>query len=365
MRIQRLEVSHFRNIEQAVWVPAEHINIVYGENAQGKTNLMEALWLFTGGRSFRRVKDAELVRFGQQEARLTADFFGEGREQTAALRIDRRRHAALNGIDQPSAARLTGHFTAVIFSPDHLSLVKDGPEGRRRFLDAAICQLRPAYVRILTEYNRLLQQRNALLKQSRFADTAELLKVFTDRLAAAGSEVLRYRMTYIDRLRPLAGQMYDGLSSGREKLTVAYESEQSYTGRSREELTKLLLQRLEESLPADREAGFTTVGPHREDVELCVNNLAARTFGSQGQQRSVVLSLKMAEASLIREITGEYPVVLLDDVMSELDAARQDYLVSHLHGWQVLITCCDPSAVRRMTNGRVFRMQSGCLTEEG
>ena len=365
MRIDRLTLRDFRNIREAVWQPADKVNIVYGENAQGKTNLLEALWLFTGGRSFRRVKDSELRRFGTETAELTCDFFADGREQEARITIDTRRHLTLGGVAQSSSSRLTGLFTAVVFFPDHLSLVKDGPEGRRRFLDAAVCQLRPAYVRVLSEYTRLLAQRNALLKDCRrFGSGRDLIPVFTEKLAVAGAALLQYRLAYADKLREPASRTYDGLSGGREKLTLCYEPEGGYDGLSRDALRDVLLQKWEQSLSADLEAGFTTVGPHREDLYIAINDKPARLYGSQGQQRSTVLSLKMAEAELLKEITGDYPIVLLDDVMSELDAMRQDYLVSHLKGWQVFITCCEPSAVHRMTEGRVFRMEQGVLQEE-
>lgn len=364
MRIDRLAVTQFRNVRQAVWTPSPTVNVVYGENAQGKTNLLEALWLFTGGRSFRRAKDKELIAFGEEKARLICDFFADGRDQTAELTIDKRRHATLNGVAQTSASKLTGKYTAVVFSPDHLTLVKEGPEERRRFLDAAICQVKPAYIRILSEYTRILTQRNVLLKEARYRDVGDLLAVFTDRLAAIGALLLQYRLTYVERLQPIAAHIYDGLSGGKERLTLAYEPLREYSAASRDDLTEKLRSRWNATVYEDREAGFTTTGPHREDLSICVNDLAARTYGSQGQQRSAVLSLKMAEASLLKEVTGEYPVVLLDDVMSELDAMRQDYLINHLHDWQVFITCCDPAAVQRMTEGRLFRMHGGCLTEE-
>lgn len=364
MNVNRLEIERFRNLTQVTWEPQERVNIVYGENAQGKTNLLEALWLFTGGRSFRRAKDAELVQFGENQATLSMTFTGEGRAQTASLTIDHRRHATLNELPQKSATALMGHFTAVVFSPDHLSLVKEGPEGRRRFLDAAICQIRPAYVQLLADYSHTLTQRNALLKEAHRAPDMDLLRAFTLRLAETGSRLLQTRLHYVARLTPHVSRMYDGLSTGREQITLAYETPTDTTVDDRIALRTRLLEGWDESLRADVQAGFTTVGPHRDDLCLQIDGTAARTFGSQGQQRSAVLALKLAEAALLEECNGEKPIILLDDVLSELDENRRQYLLERLVEWQVFITCCDPAAVRRITDGKAYRMEQGILTEE-
>lgn len=361
MRIERLETDGYRNLETGVLVPSPGINILYGDNGQGKTNLLEAIWLFTGGRSFRGSKDTELVGFSREEAALTLAFTAGGREQQADITIRKRRSAVLNGVPQPAASRLAGVFCAVVFSPAHLSLVKEGPEGRRRFLDAAYCQLRPGYVATISEYSRALTQRNALLRQARqeggtLSRYSDLLDVWDSRLSHIGARVEAARAAYVRRLQPLAGEIYDGLSGGRESLSL------SMAGGSGKESE--LFERLQSARNADFAAGFTTVGPHRADLEVQINGISARAFGSQGQQRSAVLALKLAEASLLQEVTGEQPVALLDDVMSELDISRQDYILNHIKGWQVFITCCDPTAVRRLTMGKAFEMRAGRLTAE-
>lgn len=360
MQIRRLETDGYRNLEAGAFIPSPDVNILYGDNGQGKTNLLEAIWLFTGGRSFRGAKDAELTAFDREAASLSLTFIAGGREQEAAIAIRKRRSAVLNGIAQPAASRLAGVFCAVVFSPVHLSLIKDGPEGRRRFLDAAYCQLRPGYVSTLSEYHRALIQRNALLRQMRrengpFSLYEDLLDAWDARLGQAGTRVEAARAAYVRKIQPLAAGIYDGLSRGKETLSLAMTGSQ--------EDPASLPQRLRRARAADIAAGFTTVGPHRADLEVRINGKSGRAFGSQGQQRSAVLALKLAEASLLKEVTGEQPVALLDDVMSELDVSRQDYILNHIEGWQVFITCCDPFAVRRLAGGRTFHMEAGRLTD--
>ena len=365
MLVTRLDFENFRNLETGSIRPVPGVNIVYGSNAQGKTNLLESFWFFTGGRSFRGAKDGETVAFGAEKASLRLEFYAAGREQEAEISIARRRSAVLNGVPQQSASRLAGQFCAVVFSPAHLSLIKDGPEGRRRFLDAAYCQLRPGYVRVLTDYQRTLIQRNALLKNLRagFGDDS-LLSVWDERLAQTGAQVFAARTAYIRRLAGPAGDIYSGLSGGKEGFALRYESTAGKEETTPAEARDRLYEKLRTGHAADLAAGFTTVGPHRDDLAVEISGLSARVYASQGQQRSAVLALKLAEASVLREVTGEQPVALLDDVMSELDISRQDYILNHIHGWQVFLTCCDPSAVMRLSAGRAFHVEAGRITEE-
>ncbi len=358
MKVTRLAFRDFRNIERAEWEPDPQVTVICGENAQGKTNLLEGIWLFTGGRSFRGARDQEMVRFGAEKAALSADFFAEDRDQQADIEIERKRCVTLNGIPQPAANRLTGRFCAVVFSPHHLTLVKGGPEERRRFLDAAICQVRPSYMSTLMRYGRVLAQRNALLKGWRQMPDEDGLSVWDERLAREGAEIRAKRVEYVSELSGYAAAVYEGLSGKREKLEVIYRG-----GETGSDHYSAFRAKLCETRRAHIEAGFTLCGPHRDDLDIMVGDLSARTFGSQGQQRSAVLSLKMAEASLLREKVREEPVILLDDVMSELDAMRQDYVANHLTGWQVFITCCDRDAVGRLLKGRVFEMVNGKLSK--
>ena len=363
MRVTELTFDGFRNLHPGRWNPDEGVNILYGDNAQGKTNLLEACWLFTGARSFRGAKDSELVQFGADGARLHMTFEAGGREQEADIAIRQRRQVSLNGIHLSSAAKLAGTFCGVVFSPAHLSLIKDGPEGRRRFIDAAYCQLKPAYIGALGEFQKALTQRNAYLKQCRDSGTCDsgMLDLWDHTLAAAGARLTLARRHYVSRLQPLAAEIYHGLSSGREAFAIEWDT--PITATTLPEMAAQWLEAFRQARRADLAVGFATVGPHREDLRVRIEGKEARSYGSQGQQRSAVLALKLAEATLLQEVTGEKPVAFLDDVMSELDTSRQDYILNHIHGWQVFITCCEPSTALRNTAAKVFQVKQGVISE--
>ena len=368
MRVTALSASHFRNLREVHIRPVEGVNLFCGANAQGKTNLLEALWLFTGGRSFRGAKDSEMVAFNEEQAALTLDFFAAGREQKAEITLSPRRSATLNGVKQSSAAKLAGRCPGIVFSPVHLSLIKDGPDNRRRFLDAAYCQLRPSYVGALTAYQRTLTQRNTLLRDMRrepLPGQEELMEVFDSQLALAGARLVRVRGAYLAHLTPYAEEIYGGLSQQTERLGLTYiVSGGIPCDAPAEEVRERLEKALAAARSADLAAGFSTVGPHRDDFEVTINGLSARVYGSQGQQRSAVLALKLAEAAVLREVAEEAPMALLDDVMSELDERRQDYLLNHLTNGQVFITCCEPSSVMRLAGGARFRVEQGQITKD-
>lgn len=365
MNVLRMEYRDYRNLKEGGFSPSEGINVIYGKNANGKTNLLEAMWLFTGGRSFRGSKDGDLCAIGKEKANLEMRFFSEDREQKAEIRIENgRRNATLNGVEKRSASALVGKFCAVIFSPDHLSLVKEGPVFRRNFIDGALCQLRPAYARLLGQYNRTLSQRNALLKDiPRHSELLDTLEIWDDRLASLGAAVTFERLVYVNRISEFASRVYAEISGQKEELSVSYQTQIPVSAESQAaQMAPLLLEKFSRSRRNDVAAGFTTIGPHRDDLELQLGGKSARLFGSQGQQRSIVLALKLAESQMISERTGERPVIFLDDVMSELDAQRQDYLLNRLEEKQVFITCCDPDSVKRLRNGALFEMKDGVLT---
>ena len=362
MQVTRLTFDRFRNLKAGEWEPYSGVNVILGENAQGKTNILEALWLFTGGKSFRGAKDSELVAFGEEQSSLAMNFIAEGREQNAEITIKSRRSAVLNGVTQTSASKLAGIFCGIVFSPAHLSLIKGAPLERRRLVDAAYCQLRPAYVKTLTEYSRVLTQRDALCKAKNVGDAAEELMELWDRqLAQIGCRLIHARQRYIKKMTPVAREIYHGLSSGKEEFDLQYRSAVDCgEEETAAEIAVKLYEVLREHHREDLAAGFTTVGPHRDDIEVLINGHPARSFGSQGQQRSAVLAMKLAEASLLEEVTGEKPIALLDDVMSELDLSRQEYILNHIRDWQVFITCCEPTPLMR--DGKQFSMKNGILS---
>lgn len=354
MNILRLNYSGYRNLHSGELVPQNGINVIFGKNAQGKTNLLEAMWLFTGGRSFRGSKDADLIALGGQRAELKLCFFSEEREQTAQINIENaRRSASLNEIPKKSASELIGKFCAVLFSPEHLSLVREGPSFRRNFIDSALCQIKPGYAVLLSHYNHTLIQRNTLLKDiPRHAELLDTLEIWDEKLTRYGEEIIRCRIKYIDQICEPARQIYAGICKNKEKIELIYR-------KSAENLE----QALKSARRDDIYSGHTGFGPHRDDLEILIDSQSVRVFGSQGQKRSVVLALKLAEAETLHNQTGEKPVIFLDDVMSELDSERQDYLLNHLNNCQVFITCCERDTIKRLQAGALFEMDSGRLVK--
>lgn len=369
MKINSLSFQGYRNLKTGSFSPSGQVNVIYGSNAQGKTNLLEAIWIFTGGRSFRGAKDGELTAFGETKARLSLHFFAQQREQEAEIFLENgKRKIFLNEIRLKSPSAMVGNFCSVIFSPSHLSLVKDGPGERRKFLDAAICQYKPSYAVALGRFHRGILQRNALLKEIyRRPYLEETLEVWDEKLSQLGSVIIEERLNYLSVLQPQAEYAYEGFSQGRERLRMEYQSACIHPGEkgiSLEELQTRLQAGYAGTRKEDLRAGFTSIGPHRDDLSFLLDEKSARSYGSQGQQRSVVLALKLSEAEALSQAVGERPVVLLDDVMSELDTSRQDYILNHMESWQVFVTCCDPVAILRMTGGKAFEMADGILTEK-
>jgi len=366
VEISRIEAENYRNIQKMELIPSPGVNIIYGDNGQGKTNLIEAIWLFTGAKSFRRAKESSLIRFGEESLKLSISFMREEREQNAMMYLPRKgkKKVQLNYVDLPRQSALAGEVYAVVFSPVHLSLAEGGPELRRRFLDTAICQLMPRYVDILGRYTRVLRQRNALLKDLRRdrgyppPGTGEMLDIFDETLARLAVSVIRARRKYTERLEKAAGSIYQGISSQRETLSLKYQMGAVQD----DDLSSQNIQnQLKQSRPADIAASATLIGPHRDDLALFINGIDVRDFGSQGQKRSCVLSLKLAESIIIEEATNQRPIVLLDDVMSELDPSRRDYILNSLTGKQVFITCCDTAYFRSLENGKCFHIAGGKL----
>ena len=361
MKINSIEIADFRNIEQ-LRAEFDDVNIIWGENAQGKTNLIEALYLFTGAKSFRGVKDSELVRFGSENAKLKIEFESGGRAQKAELNIGNKRVATLNGIKKKSAAMLGDEIKAVVFSPVHLNMIKDGPKERRRFIDTALCQLKSGYKNLLSDYNRALLQRNNLLKDVYTnPELDSLLYIWNTNLAKIGAKIIYQRLKYIEAIMPYIKDIYSGISGGSEEISV------KYIGCADEvcdvaQIEKKILKAFEENKVQDLQNKTTSAGAHRDDIDILINGVSARKFGSQGQQRSCVLALKLAEAALLEQMTGEKPIALLDDVMSELDEKRQDYILNRIKGLQVFVTCCDKEQILRLKQGKTINIINGRIT---
>ncbi len=351
MKIFSLNIRQFRNITEATVTPGEGITLLYGDNGQGKTNILEAVWLFTGEKSFRGAKDIQLVQNKKQRADIALSFEEGGRKQQATIIVQNRRNAEINGIAQKKISDICGRFRAVIFSPEHLSLVKGGPAVRRRFLDAAICQLYPAAAAELIGFSRALRQRNSLLKAMRAGENRDfnLLDAFDAALAAEGETVRSRREAYLLSLGDLVRPIYASVSNHREKIELI-----SAFGKGN------FLSVLRKNRKRDIAAGSTCEGPQRDDFDIRINGVSAAGFASQGQQRSVVLAIKMAEAELLKRQYGESPVMLLDDVMSELDDGRRRFLLKSLGKTQTLITGCSREP---LPGGKALKVENGNIRE--
>lgn len=353
MKISSFSCSNFRNINELSLDKLDEMNVICGENAQGKTNILEGIWLFTGIKSFRSSKDSAFVKFGCDKAGLSVNFTAEGIENDAELVIKEHRTAVLNNNKLKSASLLAGKFKAIVFSPADLELVSGGPAVRRRFLDVAIGQLYPGFIGIAKNYARAVTQRNRIIKDYKYDSTLSvMLDVFEEEIAANGKKITEFRKRYVSRLEEFLPEVYAGISCGKEILKTEYISCCENSD---------LKEMLKSSRKDDMYTGSTSVGPHRDELDFKINGISARGFGSQGQKRSVALSVKLSEAEVIRKISGEYPVFLLDDVMSELDPDRQNYILNHIKGIQSFITCCDPSNAEKLKKGKLINIKNGSV----
>lgn len=353
MLVNEISFKNFRNIEEIKISPNGGMNVICGENAQGKTNIIEAIWLFTGAKSFRGARDISFIKFGEKQAKTNINFISAGIKNTAQMIFSEKRTAYLNEKKLNNPSRLAGNFNAVVFSPSDLSLVESGPDKRRKFLDVSIGQIYPNYIEILRSYVRAVQQRNQIIKDYRYdSSLSVMLDVFETEIAEMGSKIIKYRKNFLETINKYVPEIYNGLSGGREEIMSVYVANQDGI---------MLKEELEKARKQDMYSGITSVGPHRDDIEFKINGISARAYGSQGQKRSVALSLKLGSAEIIKEISGEYPVCLLDDVMSELDVIRQNYILNHIRDWQSFITCCDPSNVERLKDGNIIEIKGGAV----
>ena len=360
MIFKKLELSNYRNLENEVLEFDSGMNIIFGPNAQGKTNILESLWLFTGAKSFRGSKDSELIKFDCPKARLKLDFFDDGRDQECVIEIEKSRTAILNGVDQGAASGIAGKIYAIVFSPNDLNIVKDGPVNRRKFMDTCLCQLYPKYISISRRYLKALDQRNSILKNLKFnPNMEEFIEDFENELANTGSEIIGYRKKYIESINKYLPEIYNGLSDGKEKISAEYETTAS-------DNKDVFLNSLKSSRKEDMQSLSTSVGPHRDDLGFYFDGMDVRKYGSQGQQRCSSLSLKLSEIELVKSTTGDTPILLLDDVLSELDKNRQNYLLNHIHDIQAMITCTglDEFVNCRFSIDKIFKVTDGTVVSE-
>lgn len=366
MKCNRIQIQNFRNIETADVRFGDGVNVLVGANAQGKTNLLEAIFYVAIGKSFRTSHDEDMIRFGADVCEISMDFEDSQREQNLTVRLmaGKRRRIEHNRVRLAKVSEVVGLFRTVLFCPEHLSLVKDGPSERRGFLDVAISQLYPNYLRSLQTYHQILKQRNGLIRdaaddRATFDSTVEL---WSAQLAHEAAVLSQYRCRYLKLLQPAVRACFAEMTDGKEVPDVIYEPSLHGDPEEYEDAAATEV-KYREKLMTNHEreiaAGSTLWGIHKDDVRIDLNGKPARLFASQGQQRSLALAMKLAEGEICRELCGEVPVFLLDDVFSELDAARRAYLSEKIQGRQVIITSCEPT----VTAGKQIHVENGVYRE--
>ena len=365
MRIDRLYLRNFRNYAELNTEFVPGVNLLVGDNANGKTNLLEAISYLSTAIAFRAKHENELLLFGSDFSELSARVYSQEREQELKVLLfegRRPRQLWLNGVKQKTAAGIAGVLTSVLFCPEDLLILKKGAAPRRRLLDNVIIQLRPNYAAALTEYNRLLEQKSAVLKEWR--DSPSLLEVlpeYNTRMAQVGALIISYRARYLKALEECAAEFHTEFSGGSEILSVKYKTVSNIDDPFAP--PDLLRQKLAEHQALHERAELDSAqclsGPHKDDFEAALNGLPINLYASQGQTRTATISIKLAERELMKRDSGEEPILLLDDVLSELDAGRQDFVLNKLKSGQVFITCCETDRLTEL--GQVLRVEKGAI----
>lgn len=353
MVCKKIKFKDFRNIEEAEIDFCDGVNIFYGNNAEGKTNALEGIYLFAHGKSFRTSSDKDLINFSKEISFCKIDFEDSVRKHDMEIKLVRgsRKLCYRNGVNIKKMSDFVGYFRAVLFCSEHLSIIKDGPSERRAFLDGAICQLKPIYLSSLQKYNNILNQRNTLIKnyeedKDSFNRTIELWSMY---LAHEAALISRERYEYVKQLNQHVNEFFNDMTVGREKTFMEYNKVLS-----EEEYYSKLTQNLEKEI----QAGTTLYGVHKDDIDIYLNDREARSFCSQGQQRCLALAMKLGEGEISRQVTGEYPVFLFDDIFGELDSKRKEYVTNGIKKCQVIITSCEKDGLENVA-GNVIEVNQG------
>ena len=364
MQIRELALRGWRNYDSAALTFDDSCNVIYGENAQGKTNLLEAIVYLSCGKSPRARSDRELMGFEGQEARVKGRILSRDREFVTEVQLyrGRRRRMTVNGVAAKNGAALSDVLHTVFFAPEDLFLIRAGAAERRRFMDLSLCQLRPRYAEALAEYTRLHEHKTRILRDSEeHPQLLQMLPDFNERLCRVGAVLISYRARYCVSLAEYARQAHFECSGEKEELTLLYRTVKTVEDpfAPQEQICQALRRHQEAHLAAERASRLCLSGPHKDDVEVLINGRSARQYGSQGQVRTAALSMKLAEREIHKNAMGEYPVMLLDDVLSELDPRRQEYVLNRISGGQVFITCCENDRLDTLLKGRVFHIRGG------
>lgn len=360
MIIKSLELLDYRNYKTLQMDFNEGINILYGDNAQGKTNILESIYMCATTKSHRGSRDKEMIRFNQEDSHIRLFIERDNIEHKIDIHLKKSKSkgAAIDGLPIKKSSELMGMFNVVFFSPEDLAIIKNGPSERRRFIDMELCQLNKVYLHDISNYNKVVNQRNNLLKQSYYQESLKsTLDVWDEQLVRYGIRVIKERERFIEHLNELILPIHDRLSGGKEKLVIRYES-------------NVDADNFEEQLFMKRENDLklrtTTVGPHRDDIGFYISDINVRKYGSQGQQRTAALSLKLAEIDLVKLFIKDTPILLLDDVLSELDSFRQNYLLESISQIQTIITCTglDEFINNCFNIDKVFKIKDGSIENQ-
>lgn len=369
MRIDAIRLENFRNYPSQAVAFDPACNVIYGENAQGKTNLLEALVCLSCGKSPRTRSDRDLIRFGESGFLIEGDIWTRERSFRSRIEVGhgRKKKISVNQVPAKTASELSQVLNTVFFSPEDLQLIREGAAARRRFMDVSLCQLRPRYAAALSEYNRLYEHKTRILRDcDERPDLVATLPDFNLRMAETGAVLIHYRARFAQLLGTCAAAAHGECSGGRESLSVVYRTVRSVTDPFADhgQIVEQLLAHQREHHYAELSSRQCLSGPHKDDLEVLLDGLSAKAFASQGQTRTAALSMKLAAREIHREIIGEYPVLLLDDVLSELDPRRQEFVLNRIGGGQVFITCCEDDRLSQLLSGRVFHVHSGAVKGE-
>lgn len=353
MHVKSLFLENFRNYSEENFEFSKGTNIIYGLNGQGKTNIIEALYFFCNGKSYRTPRDAEVIKFENEYAKIKLDFFDGRRDNTSEIYISEKKSVRINDIPISKLSELIGMINLVIFTPDMLNLIKDGPGVRRQFMDILISQLKPVYFKTLMNYYKVLMQRNNILK-SRNEKMYLTLDVWNEKIAEYGVVVNKYRNEIISLLDNYTGIIdYNG---EKEKTNFVYSPSVREDFENKENFIK----QLERGFEREKEKGITLTGPHRDDFDILLNGRSIRKYGSQGQMRTCVLKLKLAECRIIKDTVGHEPILLLDDILSELDEKRKEFFLNNIKDRQIFITCTEKENILN-SESRYFEIENGSL----
>ena len=334
MWINEINLTNFRNYKSKKIKLTPNVNVFYGENAQGKTNIIESIFLSSIGKSFRTNNDKELIKFNEESSIIEIFFNKSDRDGKIKIEINNKKNIYLNGIKLKKLSELLGNINVVIFTPDDINILKEGPQERRKFLDIMISQLRPNYMHVLTLYKKTLEQRNNYLRQIKLENkNPEMLEIWDEKLADYAEKIYLYRNEFIEKIKNKIKNIHSEITENKEEIKIEYISECADK--------QIYLDKLKERRKLDIIKGFTTKGIHRDDFMIYINGRQVNIYGSQGQHRTTILSLKLAELQVIYDEIGEYPILLLDDFMSELDNKRKKSFLENIENIQVVITCTE------------------------